>query len=48
MQGTEFMKYWQTKYPEALPINYELKSVYPDRWFRIHSFPAIKKKISYF
>jgi hypothetical protein len=43
MQGTEFTKYWQTRYPEALPINYELKTVYPDRWFRIHSLPESKR-----
>ncbi|MDD2476843.1 MAG: hypothetical protein PHI32_13160 [Dysgonamonadaceae bacterium] len=43
MQDTEFIKYWQTRYPEALPINYELKTVYPDRWFRIHSLPESKR-----
>ncbi len=43
MQGDEFIKHWQTRYPEALPINYELKYIYPDRWFRIHSLPESKR-----
>lgn len=43
MQGAEFQKYWQSTYPEALPINYELKTVYLDRWFRIHSLPESKR-----
>lgn len=43
MQGTEFIKYWQTKYPEALPINHELKNDYPDRWLRVHSLPESKR-----
>lgn len=43
MQGAEFQKYWQTRYSESLPINYELKTVYPERWFRIHSLPESKR-----
>lgn len=43
MQEKEFIDYWNLNYPDALPINYELKSVYPDRWFRIHSLPESKR-----
>ncbi len=43
MQVSDFKKYWQDKYPEALPINYELRTVYSDRWFRIHSLPDSKR-----
>lgn len=43
MQEIEFIDYWNQNYPEALPINYELKTVYPDKWFRIHSLPESKR-----
>ena len=43
MQEKEFIDYWNLNYPDALPINYELKTVYPDRWFRIHSLPESKR-----
>ena len=43
MQEKEFIDYWNKNYPEALPINYELKTVYPERWFRIHSLPESKR-----
>ncbi|WP_027394219.1 DUF3885 domain-containing protein [Aquimarina latercula] len=43
MTESEFIDYWNKEYPESLPINYELKMVYPDRWFRIHSLPESKR-----
>ncbi len=43
MQGTEFIKYWQNRYSEALPTNNELRFAYPDKWFRIHSLPKSKR-----
>jgi len=43
MTESEFIDYWNKEYKESLPINHELKMVYPDRWFRIHSLPESKK-----
>jgi len=43
MTKEEFSEFWETEYPEAYPINNELKWVYPDRWFRIHSQPKSKR-----
>lgn len=43
MKTTEFTAYWNKAYPEAKPINYTLKHVYPDRWLRIHSLPESKR-----
>jgi len=43
MNGEEFNKYWEAEYPEAYPISHELKHVYEDRWFRIHSLPKSKR-----
>ncbi len=43
MTESEFIDYWNKEYPESLPINHELKWVYPDRWFRIHSLPESKR-----
>ena len=43
MSGEEFNKYWKTTYPESYPINHELKWIYPNRWFRIHSLPESKR-----
>lgn len=43
MSGEEFNKYWETAYPESYPINHELKWIYPNRWFRIHSLPESKR-----
>ncbi|MBL7982710.1 MAG: hypothetical protein JNL52_12980 [Flavobacteriales bacterium] len=38
-----FIDYWNKNYPETFPVNHELKWVYPDRWFRIHSLPESKR-----
>ena len=43
MTESEFINYWNKEYPEALPINHELKWVYANRWFRIHSLPESKR-----
>ncbi|WP_338378925.1 hypothetical protein [uncultured Flavobacterium sp.] len=43
MTESEFIDYWNKEYQESLPINHELKIVYPDRWFRIHSLPESKR-----
>lgn len=43
MTESEFISYWDREYPEALPINHELKWKYKDRWFRIHSLPSSKR-----
>ena len=43
MTESEFIDYWNKEYKESLPINHELKMVYPDRWLRIHSLPESKR-----
>lgn len=43
MSESEFMLYWNKEYPEAFPINHELKRIYHDRWIRIHSLPESKR-----
>lgn len=43
MTEIDFIDYWNKEYPESFPINHELKWVYPDRWFRIHSLPESKR-----
>lgn len=43
MTESEFIDYWNKEYPESFPINHELKWIYPDRWFRIHSLPESKR-----
>ncbi len=43
MTESDFINYWNKEYPKSLPINHELKLVYPDRWFRVHSLPESKR-----
>ncbi len=43
MTESEFIDYWNKEYPESFPINHELKEIYPNRWFRIHSLPKSKR-----
>lgn len=43
MNEHDFIDYWNKEYPESLPINHELKWIYQDRWFRIHSLPKSKR-----
>lgn len=43
MTESEFIGYWFKEYPGEFPINHELKWVYRNRWFRIHSLPKSKR-----
>ncbi|MEW7292898.1 DUF3885 domain-containing protein [Aquimarina sp. 2304DJ70-9] len=43
MNYIEFNKYWNTNYPESNPIGYKLRSIYQNRWLRIHSLPESKR-----
>ena len=43
MTENEFIAYWMKEYPESLPIKHELKWVYTNRSFRIHSLPESKR-----
>lgn len=43
MSIEEFNKFWQINYPNSYPIKHELKWIYQDRWFRIHSLPESKR-----
>ena len=43
MHKENFNICWSTYFPEAYPISYELKWVYPNRWFRMHSLPESKR-----
>jgi hypothetical protein len=43
MTDSEFIDYWNKEYPESYPIGNELKWVYEDKWFRIHSLPNSKR-----
>lgn len=43
MNKEQFKKYWNDTYPESLPIGHRLRSVYHDRWLRIHSLPNSKR-----
>jgi len=43
MNAIEFNKYWDLNYPESNLIGHELRSIYPNRWLRIHSLPESKR-----
>jgi len=43
MKSEKFDSWWTSKFPEAIPFGHELKDVYPNRWFRIHSLPGSKR-----
>ncbi len=45
MKKEEFKALWKSKFSEAYPIGYELKWVYENKWFRIHSLPESKRYI---
>ncbi len=38
-----FQNFWTKNYPETQPINYLFKTVYSDRWLRIHNLPESKR-----
>lgn len=39
----DFTTIWKTKFPDSYPIGYDLKGIYDNRWFRIHSLPESKR-----
>lgn len=43
MKKEEFKSLWKSKFSDAYPIGHELKLVYENRWFRIHSLPESKR-----
>ncbi len=43
MTAEQFKTYWNTIYPDSYPIDYELKTIFNNRWFRIHSLPDSKR-----
>lgn len=43
MNIDKYKIFWELNYPEVLPIGYQLKWIYNDRWFRIHSLPKSKR-----
>jgi len=43
MTAEDFKIFWNSSYPETVPISHYFKHDYPDRWFRIHSLPDSKR-----
>lgn len=43
MTAEQFKTYWNKTYPDSYPIDYELKTIFNNRWFRIHSLPDSKR-----
>ena len=43
MDIKKFLELWNVSFPNSYPINYKLKNLFPDRWFRIHSLPNAKR-----
>ncbi|GAO44784.1 DUF3885 domain-containing protein [Flavihumibacter petaseus] len=43
MTKENFQKLWTLHYPDTVPISYQFKHDYSDRWFRIHSLPDSKR-----
>ncbi len=43
MTTEEFKAYWENNYSDSYPIDYEMKHVFNERWFRIHSLPDSKR-----
>jgi hypothetical protein len=43
MTPDTFLSEWRTAYPGCLPIGYQLRERFPERWFRIHSLPESKR-----
>lgn len=43
MTSEAFTHFWNTNYPEIIPIAHHFKHIYADRWFRIHSLPKSKR-----
>lgn len=43
MTAEQFKIYWNETYPDSYPIDYELKTIFNNRWFRIHNLPDSKR-----
>ena len=43
MTTENFKTYWYKTYPDSYPINYQLKTIFSNRWFRIHSLLDSKR-----
>ena len=43
MLKSEFKLFWEGKFPESYPIGSEMKNIFKERWFRIHSLPNSKR-----
>jgi hypothetical protein len=43
MNTEQFELFWNSRYPESLPISHYLRHGYLSRWFRIHSLPESKR-----
>ncbi|MBX7227024.1 MAG: hypothetical protein K1X55_13405 [Chitinophagales bacterium] len=43
MTSEQFETFWLSTYPETIPIAYNFKHCYKDRWFRIHSLPESQR-----
>jgi hypothetical protein len=43
MTAEQFKAFWESAYPNTVPISHFFKWDYSDRWFRIHSLPESKR-----
>lgn len=43
MNAVDFNIYWDSHFPDCLPVGYLLRDAYRDRWFRIHTLPESKR-----
>lgn len=43
MAAADFDAYWRASYPEAPPMSYLLRTIYPERWVRVHSLPDAQR-----
>jgi hypothetical protein len=43
MTPEQFKTYWTKTYPDCYPIDYELRAIFSNRWFRIHNLSDSKR-----
>ena len=43
MTAEEFKIFWESTYPDTVPIGHYFKHDYSDRWFRIHNLPGSQR-----
>lgn len=43
MIAADFDAFWQATYPETVPLSYLFRTVYPQRWLRLHSLPQAQR-----